>query len=107
MPASGIDKPGFRGASFSASGWSAKILLLTATIKLLGLPLLTAGAAALLRLPAAETTIAVLFAALPGAPSSYILARQMGGDAQLMAGLLTLQAVAAVLTLPLVLAWLG
>jgi len=82
------------------------VIVLTAAIKLVGLPLLTAGGAALLGLPAAETTVAVLFAALPGASSSYILARQMGGDAQLMAGLLTVQTVVAVLTLPLMLAWL-
>jgi predicted permease len=51
--------------------------------------------------------LAVLFAALPTAPSAYILARQMGGDAHLMAGLLTLQTVMAVLTLPLAIALLA
>jgi len=77
-----------------------------AAVKLVALPLVVAGAARLLQLPPAETAIAVLFAALPTAPSAYILARQMGGDARLMAGLLTLQTVAAVLTLPLLLALL-
>ncbi|RLA33094.1 MAG: AEC family transporter [Gammaproteobacteria bacterium] len=87
-------------------GHRAAIGVVTA-IKLIALPLVVAGAARLLALPPVETAIAVLFAALPTAPSAYILARQMGGDSQLMAGLLTLQTVAAVLTLPLMLALLG
>ena len=49
------------------------------------------------------TMVAVLFAALPGAPPSYILARQLGGDGELMASVLTVQTAIAVLTLPLVL----
>ena len=77
------------------------------TLKLVGLPLAVAGVAWSLGLPPAERAIAVLFAALPTAPSAYILARQMGGDAQLVAGMLTLQTIAAVLTLPLMLAWLA
>ncbi len=75
--------------------------------KLLGLPLAVAAAAWLLQLPHEETAIAVLFAALPTAPSAYILARQLGGDARLVAGMLTLQTVSAVVTLPLVLALLA
>ncbi len=46
----------------------------------------------------------MLFNALPAAPSAYILARQLGGDAGLMAGILTAQIALAVVTLPLVLA---
>ena len=76
-------------------------------VKLGLLPLVAAGAARLLALPPAETAIAVLFAALPTAPSAYILARQMGGDARLVAGMLTLQTALAVLTLPLALALLA
>ncbi|MDX1595136.1 MAG: AEC family transporter [Gammaproteobacteria bacterium] len=76
-------------------------------VKLLGMPLVMAGAARLAQLPPAETAVAVLFAALPTAPSAYILARQMGGDARLVAGMLTLQTVAAVVTLPLIIAWLA
>ena len=45
----------------------------------------------------------VLFAALPTAPSAYILARQMGGDHVMLARLLTVQTIAAAASLPLVL----
>jgi predicted permease len=47
--------------------------------------------------------VAVLFQALPTASSSYVMARQMGGNAPLMATIIALQTVAAAATLPLVL----
>jgi len=46
--------------------------------------------------------VAVLFQALPTASSS-LMARQMGGNAPLMATIVALQTVAAAATLPLVL----
>ena len=51
--------------------------------------------------------IAVMFNALPTATSTYILARQMGGDAPLMAAMITLQTAVALVTLPLVLVLIG
>ena len=48
-----------------------------------------------------ETLVAVLFGAVPTAAAGYTLARQMGGDAPLMAAMITLQTVLALVTLPL------
>jgi hypothetical protein len=45
-------------------------------------------------------TVAVIAGAVPTASSSYVLARQMGGDAPLMANLITIQVIAAIITLP-------
>ena len=45
-------------------------------------------------------SVLVVFMALPTAPSSYILARQMGGDHALMAAIISGQTVLAFLTLP-------
>ena len=42
---------------------------------------------------------------MPTAAASFVLARQMGGDAPLMANLITLQVIMAVVTLPLII-WL-
>lgn len=81
-------------------------LLSTAAIKLLMLPALTYGLSLIIGLDALETTILVLFAALPGAPSSYILARQLGGDAQLMAAIVTVETAFSLFTLPGILALL-
>jgi hypothetical protein len=85
-----------------ALGWSRE-LLLAAVLKLLALPALMALVSVLLGLSYMEMAILVLFAALPGAPSSYILARQLGGDAQLMAAIVTLETGLSLLTLPIVL----
>jgi len=41
---------------------------------------------------------------VPSAPNGYVLARQMGGDAPLLAEILTMQIIAAAVTLPLVVA---
>ena len=59
--------------------------------------------------PAALT--AMLFQSLPTASSAYILARHLGGDAPLMAGIIALQTVVAGVAIPLALIaamqWLG
>ncbi|GKW16211.1 hypothetical protein PEC301937_21600 [Pectobacterium carotovorum subsp. carotovorum] len=44
---------------------------------------------------------ALLFQALPTASSSYIMARQLGGDAPLMAGIIAVQTLVAGVALPL------
>jgi predicted permease len=48
----------------------------------------------------------IMFAAMPASPAAYVLARQLGGDAPLMAGILTIQTAAAAITLPVVLSQL-
>ena len=70
-------------------------------LKLLGLPLITAGTCWLLDVHGLAWTIAMLFNALPTATSAYILARQMGGAPALVANILTVQTLAAAVTLPL------
>jgi predicted permease len=49
---------------------------------------------------------AILLAALPTATSSYILARQLGGDAPLMAAIISGQTLLGMVTLPLLLGFL-
>lgn len=44
--------------------------------------------------------VALLFQALPTASSSYIMARQLGGDAPLMAGITAVQTVLAAAAMP-------
>ena len=78
-------------------------LTIAATVKLIVLPAIALAASHIVGLRPLETAILVLFAAMPCAPSSYILARQLGGDGQLMAALITAETALAMLTLPLVL----
>ena len=78
-------------------------LVVSVIVKLIGLPMLTWLTCHLFHVNVQATTIAILFTALPTATSSYILARQMGGDYTLMASIITLQTVLALVTLPLML----
>lgn len=82
-----------------ALGWNS-------ALRLLVMPLLAWNIASLLDLPAMPGTVLVLFFALPTAPTAYVLTRQLGGNGHLMAGLITLQALLAAASLPLVLALL-
>jgi predicted permease len=76
--------------------------LTTATLlRLIGMPLLAALFCSLFGVTGAARGVALVAAAVPTAGGAYLLARRMGGDARLMAEIITLQTVAAALTLPL------
>lgn len=82
-------------------------VVLSAVAKLAVLPLLTACGGWLLGLGGLPLAVCVAYAALPCAPNAYMLARQMGGDAGLMAKIITAQTVVAAATLPALLVALG
>lgn len=75
-------------------------------IKLLVMPLVMTGYAVLFGLEGVALAAVMISGAVPTAGSSYVLARRMGGDAELMAALITAQMVVAFATLP-VAAWLA
>jgi len=95
------------GLTMTTSSRQPRPLLISSVAKLLLLPALVVALAGLLRLEGAGAVVAVIFAALPTAPSAYVLAEQMGGDAPLMASILTVQTLLAMATLPLWLIWIG
>jgi predicted permease len=82
------------------------IVLATAAIKLLILPLVTYELLQLFGVNGVEGSIAILFNALPTATSSYILASQYGGDARLMAAITSAETLLSMITLPLVITFL-
>jgi hypothetical protein len=49
--------------------------------------------------------IVAVCSAVPTAPSAYVLARQMGGDAPLLAQIITLQTILAAITMPIAVAF--
>jgi len=67
------------------------------------LPLITLGLGTLLMIPKPVLAVLLVMQALPTATSGYILARQMGGDASLMSNIISMQTVAALVTLPVTL----
>ena len=70
-------------------------------IRLLIMPALMFTGAWLFDVEGTARTVAVIAGAVPTAASAFVLARQMGGDAPLMASLITAQVVLSLLTLPL------
>jgi len=77
--------------------------LVSSGLKLIGFPLMTAALALALGLSGTLVQASILLATLPTATSSYILARQLGGDAPLMAAIVSGQTLLAVITIPLIL----
>jgi predicted permease len=72
-------------------------------LKLLAMPLIMAGMLMLMGVEGQAFAVAMLCAAVPTGSGAYVLARQMGGDAPMVANMLTLQVIAAAVTIPLVL----
>lgn len=87
---------------FRCLGGYLRIAGLAGAVKLLLLPLVAVFGAHLFGLDAASASVTVIFAALPCGPAAYVLARQMGGDHDLMAGIITMQTIAAFVTMPVI-----
>jgi predicted permease len=87
----------------AARSWVAPILT-SSSAKFALMPAATYLAGRLFGLGSHALIIAVLFQALPTASSSYIMARQLGGDAPLMAGITATQTLLGTAAVPLVMA---
>ncbi|MBB4017980.1 hypothetical protein GGR16_003014 [Chelatococcus caeni] len=87
----------------AARSWIGPVAA-SSVAKFLVMPMVTLLAVRLTGLGAPAATIALMFQALPTASSSYILARQLGGDAPLMAGITATQTVLAAFAIPAALA---
>ena len=91
LEAASILRP--RGVTFVATG-----------LKLVVMPAMAVSFGAALGLRGPSLGVIACCASVPSASNAYLLARQMGGDAPLMAEILTVQTVAAMLTMPVVIA---
>jgi len=92
------------GLDFAAARRAVAAVAVSGALKLVGLPLIVLGLCAVLRVSGLAAIVAVLCAALPGSATSYVVSRQMGGDAPLMAGIIAATTLGAVVSLPL---WLA
>lgn len=77
---------------------------LTSTLKLAVLPALAVAIGLACGLRGVDLLVVAIASAVPSAPNGYVLARQMGGDAALLAEMLTIQTILAAATLPVVIA---
>ncbi len=92
------------GLHVTAIRADGKVLVINCMLKLLVLPAIMWAASQVMNLSIAATAVAVLFAALPGSPMSFILAKQLGGDSRLMANIITVHVLVSMLTLPVIMA---
>lgn len=80
-------------------------LVVSSSVQFLCKPLIAWGLATSLGLSGVPLSVAVLLFSVPTAPSAYILSRQMGGDHDSMAAIITVQTCISFFTLPLTI-WL-
>jgi malonate transporter and related proteins len=78
-------------------------LWLSLAAKLAAYPLLAGIIGQAMGLTGVALSVSVIAAAVPTASTAYILARQNGGDAPLMASIITVQTIAAAITMPVML----
>ncbi|MCH7880238.1 MAG: AEC family transporter [Proteobacteria bacterium] len=79
-----------------------KLLVATGVfVRLIGMPLIIIGMAWLIGLDGLPRTVAIIAGAVPTAASSYVMARKMGGNAELMSNIVTFQVIVAFITLPM------
>jgi predicted permease len=80
-------------------------VLQSSIVKLLLVPLLTLWIGLALNIAGPELAVIVLFNSLPCTPSAYIMAKLLGGDHRLAAGIITVQTALAALTMPILMAF--
>ena len=82
-------------------------VLLAAFLKLLVMPIFMAVWLWVLGVSGEAAAVAILCGSVPTGSGAYVLAKQMGGDAPMIASILTLQVICAAVTIPFVLSFLG
>ncbi len=78
-------------------------ILSVSALRLLGMPALAAAVVIAFNLSGPEALVLIVFSAIPSAAAAFVLTRQMGGDGEMMAGILTAQTLAAIVTIPMAL----
>ena len=77
-------------------------VLRSSVVKFTVLPAFTFAACLIAGLPHEAAVVVMTFQSLPTASSSYIMARQLGGDGRLMASIIALQTLIAAAAIPVV-----
>jgi hypothetical protein len=88
---------GLRFCELRQAPWLAAAFM---AIRHVVLPAVAIAVVLWMKLPAAQQTIVVTFAAMPTASSAYVLATRMGGNGGFVAGLVTVSTMLAMLGLP-------
>jgi len=94
------------GAKIKVRDLALKItpILISNSLKLIAFPVIAYFVAKFMELSQLEVVVAVIFASVPTAASSHALAKQFGGDAELMTSIITTQVALSFITIPVILA---
>ncbi len=86
---------------FSHAAQHKMLLTIGVLTRLIGMPVIVIAMSWLIGLEGIARTVAIIAGAVPTAASAYVMARKMGGDADLMSSIVTFQVITAFFTLPL------
>lgn len=89
------------GLNLGAIRATGSIVVATTELRMLLAPILAMAMAWLLGIEGVTRAALVIYATLPVSPAAYILARQLGGDSELMAAIIAATTIAGLMTLPL------
>jgi predicted permease len=92
------------GLHFGEAAANRMTIGLATVLKLLVLPFFMYLALRFFAVGGTPAAVAIICSAVPTGSGAYVLARQMGGDAPLVANILTSQVICAAVTIPFVLA---
>ncbi|MBL1242537.1 MAG: AEC family transporter [OCS116 cluster bacterium] len=95
------------GVQFSTIKRSGFAVLIATILKLALMPLFMFLFGSYFGVTGMALTVAILCGAVPTAGASYILARKMGGDATLMANILTVQTLVSIVSITAILYYIG
>ncbi len=96
------------GANIKIKNLSIKIspVVISCVLKLAIFPLVVYFVSGFFEFNTTEKIVLVIFGCVPTAVSSYTLAKQLGGETELMTSIITLQTALSFITIPLILAFI-
>jgi len=95
------------GLNFNISSVYLNRIMFTGFMKLCLLPIVTIVILTIFMIDDTPRAVGMLYSALPCASTAYILSKQLGGDADLMAAIITATTVMSVFTISIVMWWIG
>ncbi|MGI4775726.1 MAG: AEC family transporter [Janthinobacterium lividum] len=90
------------GLKFIVSTARVRQVIFASAVKLIVLPIVTVIVLTLMSITGLERSVGVLYSCLPCASTAYVLSRQLGGDPESMASIITITTIFSVLSLSLV-----
>lgn len=89
------------GMNLGQAAQHKMLLAVGVSTRLIGMPVIVIAMSWVIGLDGLARTVAIIAGAVPTAASAYVMARKMGGDAELMSSIVTFQVIVAFFTLPM------